>query len=174
MHMRTHTHTIAQHPVWVQLHVPDIHIGEQSIQSVSDRVVQVPVPVQVQVPGSVVLGVSRVGAQERSRGPWGGQHTVLVEGVQGGATGQGGAVLEARWGAEGRRALVVPVVGARTLVVPEVGARPVGLQLGEVHELGGHGGVARVSHGVLNRPLQLHPPVLEPVSDLRGGGGGDK
>lgn len=51
-------------------------------------------------------------------------------------------------------------------VVPGVGSRPVALQLGVVHQLRGDAGLAGVSQSVLHRPLQLHPPVLEPVSDL--------
>lgn len=109
---------------------------------------------------SVILGVSRVGG-----GGGGGQHdsweaAVLVVRVQ----GQGGAVLQAVGSEVGgsRRALLC------CRVVPGgVGLQPVGLQLRVMHELRGDVGLAGVSQGVLHRPLHLHPPVLEPVSDLR-------
>lgn len=119
---------------------------------------------------SVILMISRVGSHELSRGR--GQHdsweaVVLVERVQGqcGVAGQGRAVLQAVW---------VDVGGSsRALrcrycwVIPRVGPRSVGLQLGIMHQLRGNVCLAGVSQGVLHRPLQLHPPVLEPVSDLR-------
>lgn len=120
---------------------------------------------------SVVLMVGRERAHELRRG--GGQHdsreaAVLVERVQRqrGDAGQRRAVLQAVWVDVGgsRRAL-----GCRYCcrVVPRVRTRPVRLQLRVMHQLRGDVRLTGVSQGVLHGPLQLHPPVLEPVSDLR-------
>lgn len=83
-----------------------------------------------------------------------------------GDAGQRGAVLQAVWVdvGDGRRDLRRRHRGSG--VVPGVGSRPVALQLGVVHQLRGDAGLAGVGQSVLHRPLQLHPPVLEPVSDL--------
>lgn len=92
------------------------------------------------------------------------QAAVLVEGVQGqsGGAGQRRAVLKAvRMNVgSGSRCLW------RCCVVPGVRPGSVGLQLRIMHEAGGNISLAGMSQGVLHRPLQLHPPVLEPVSDL--------
>lgn len=103
---------------------------------------------------SVILMISRVGSHELSRGR--GQHDSWE------------AVLQAVWVDVGgsSRALLCRYCW----VIPRVGPRSVGLQLGIMHQLRGNVCLAGVSQGVLHRPLQLHPPVLEPVSDLRENG----
>lgn len=143
------------------------------ISSQSDKNITVEIKVAAQAHRadsrrvSVILRVGRVGAHELGCGR--GQHdprqaVVLVKGVQGpsGDAGQRGAVQQAVWVGVGgcSRALLC------CWVIPGVGPRPVGLQLGVMHQLRGDVGLAGVSQGVLHRPLQLHPPVLEPVSDL--------
>lgn len=85
-----------------------------------------------------------------------------------GDAGQRGAVLQAvwvdvgdgRWDVWRRRR-------CSGVMIPGVGSRPVALQLRIVHQLRGDARLARVSQSVLHRPLQLHPSVLEPVSDLQ-------
>lgn len=119
---------------------------------------------------SVILRVSWVGShylrcgrrQHDSR-----EAAVLVERVQGqrGDAGQRGAVMQAVWVDVGGSGL--DVLGCCCRVISGVGSRSVGLQLGVMHELRGDVCLAGVSQGVLHRPLQLHPPVLEPVSDLK-------
>lgn len=94
----------------------------------------------------------------------GGQQDGGVEGVQGqgGGAGQRAAVLQA-----GRRAVGGGVRHCHQRGAA-VGPGPAGLQLGVVQERRGGAGLTGVSQGVLDRALQLHPPVLEPVSDLSG------
>lgn len=121
---------------------------------------------------SIVLSVSWVGARHLSRG--GGEHdsrrqaAVLVVRVQGqaGDTGQRGAVLQAVWMDVRSRRLHFWCCHRCGGVIPGVGPRSVGPQLRVVHELRGNAGLAGMSQSILHCPLQLHPPVLEPVSDL--------
>lgn len=83
--------------------------------------------------------------------------------------GSGGVIVEACGGDVGRSGgllLVVVLVGGGG-VVAGVGGRPVALELWVLlHEVGCHLGLAGVRQRVLNRALQLHAPVLEPVPDL--------
>lgn len=110
---------------------------------------------------SVILRVRLVGSHDLSSG-WGQHHAViLVKGVG----GQRGAVLQAVWMDVGGGGGGGAFLGGA--MVSGVGPGPVRLQLGVMHELRGHVSLAGMSQGVLHRPLQLHPTVLEPVTDLR-------
>lgn len=138
-----------------------VGIRHKSVQSCRDRISQ-----RV----SVVLGICSVGSHEWSCG-WGQHHwgeaAVLVQWVPGqcGHSGrQRRVVLQAVWmnvGGCSHRALLC------SWVVSGIWWCSIGLQLRVMHKMRGHICLTSMSQGILYCPLQLHSPVLEPVSDLQ-------